>query len=63
MQAFLKSFKRARFEREDKHGGLDLGAFAAIQFVTKFLPGLLQLFVLSYPSAADFGSAVCKGSV
>ena len=26
MQAFLNSFKRARFEREDKHGNLDLGA-------------------------------------
>jgi len=25
-QAFLHSFKRARIEREDKHGGLDLGA-------------------------------------
>ena len=26
MQAFLNSFKRARFECEDKHGNLDLGA-------------------------------------
>lgn len=25
-QAFLNSFKRARVEREDKHGALDLGA-------------------------------------
>ena len=25
MQAFLNSFKRARFECEDKHGNLDLG--------------------------------------
>lgn len=26
MQAFLHSFKRSRVEREDRHGGLDLGA-------------------------------------